>query len=110
MAFENGINWKPTDPHLRGRHDSFASALTASVAALSVEHDVFFDSLVEKWPALFPDLPITPGRKENGMIFLYVRSAPILFSVRPRLPAIKRKLAALPGAPKRINLVLEIHK
>ena len=110
MAYENGVNWRPIEPKSRGRFATFASAVEASVLALRVEHDEFFDTLVEMWPQLFPALPAVPGRKENGIIFLYVRSAPVLFSVRPRLPMIKRKLAALQGAPKRINLVLEIHK
>ncbi len=95
---------------MRGKHATFASAIDASLAELRVEHDEFFDTVVEKWAQLFPALPAVPGRKEDGIIFLYVRSAPILFSVRPRLPLIKRTLAALQGAPKRINLVLEIHK
>ena len=50
-----------------------------------------------------------PGRYDGGIIFLYVRSAPILFSLRPKLRAMARRLAALPCAPKRVDLRLEIH-
>ena len=67
----------------RGRHRSFGSAVDAA----------------------FKDLVTERG----GIIFLYVRSAPILFSLRPKLRAMARRLAALPGAPKRVDLRLEIH-
>jgi hypothetical protein len=73
------------------------------------EKNDFFDSLAEKWPSLFPGIPLRPGRYENGYIVLYVRSAPQLFSMRPRLKAIERTLASLPGAPKKLNIRLEVH-
>ena len=98
------------DPHLRGRHATFGSALDAAVADLVRERDEFFDSLVDSWRRLFPGMPARPGRYENGRIFLYVASAPTLFLMRPRLNQIKRRLAELPGAPKRIDLRLEVHK
>lgn len=110
MAFENGVNWKPYAPEQRGRHATFASAVDAVAKDLAVERNDFFDSLADRWPALFPNCPARPGRYEDGKIILYVRSAPALFSFRPRLPAVKRALAALPGAPGRLVLILEIRK
>ena len=76
---------------------------------LATERNDFFDSLADRWAALFPGVPAVPGRYEGGIIFLYVRSAPILFSLRPKLRAMARRLAALPGAPKRVDLRLELH-
>lgn len=110
MPFENGENWTPAEPEKRGRHKSFASALDAVVNDLSTERNDFFDSLADRWPALFPNLAAKPGRYADGKIFLRVKSAPALFAMRPRLPSVKRALLALPGAPKRLDLVLEIRK
>ena len=109
MAFENGVNWQPIAPEKRGRHETFASAVDAAVKDMLTEHDPFFDSLVDKWKALFPTLPATPGRYEDGKIFVYVRNAATSYMVRPKLRAVAARLARLPGAPKRINLRLEIH-
>ena len=109
MAFENGVNWKPIAPDQRGRHDTLRSALDAALKDLTTERSEFFDSLVDNWGRLFPSLPAVPGRFEDGKIFVYVRNAPTSFAVRPRLRAIASRLARLPGAPKRIDLRLEIH-
>ena len=109
MAFENGVNWKPLDPDKRGRHKTTQSAFEAAFRDLTTEKNAFFDSLVDNWQRLFPGLPARPGRYEDGKIFIYVRNAPLAFLVRPRLKAIAAKLAALPGAPKRVDLRLEQH-
>ena len=109
MAFENGVNWKPVDPDKRGRHKTTASAFDAAFRDLTVEKNAFFDSLVDNWRAIFPDLPARPGRYEDGKIFVYVKNAPTAFLVRPKLRAIAAKLATLPGAPKKIDLRLEQH-
>ena len=109
MPIENGVNWKPIAPEQRGRHKTTASAFDAAFKALAVEHDDFFESLVDNWARLFPDVPAKPGRYENGRIYVYVRNAPTSFVVRPKLRAIAAKLATLPGAPKKIDLRLEIH-
>lgn len=93
----------------RGRHKSFGSAVDAAFKDLVTERNDFFDSLADRWAELFPGVPAVPGRYDGGIIFLYVRSAPILFSLRPKLRAMARRLAALPGAPKRVDLRLEIH-
>ena len=93
----------------RGRHKTIASAFEAAFRDLTTERNAFFDSLADRWQDLFPDLPARPGRYEDGKIFIYVRNAPTAFLVRPRLRAIAAKLAALPGAPKKIDLRLEQH-
>lgn len=109
MAFENGVNWKPLAPFERGRYATFDSALDAACQDLRTEKNEFFDSLVDNWRKLFPKEPAKPGRYEDGKIFIYVKNAPTLYMMRPRLPAIKRKLEELPGAPKKIELRLEAH-
>lgn len=109
MAFENGVDWKPLEPDKRGCHKTAASAFDAAFKALSVERNDFYDSLVDNWKALFPDVPARPGRYESGRIYIYVKNAPTSYVVRPKLRAIAAKLAALPGAPKKIDLRLEIH-
>lgn len=109
MAFENGVDWKPLAPDQRGRHANLSSALDAAFKDLVTERNAFFDSLVDNWSQLFPSLPAVPGRYEDGKIFVYVRNAPTAFAVRPRLRSVAARLAQLPGAPKRIDLRLEIH-
>ena len=108
MAFENGVNWQPVEPAKRGRHRTFASAVDAALGGLMTERNDFFDSLADRWRELFPDIPARPGRYEDGRIFIYVANAPTLWLVRPKLAAVKRALARLPGAPRRLDLVLEI--
>ena len=110
MAFENGVNWRPLEPQKRGLHSSFASAVDASFRDLTYIPDPFFDTLRDRWDDLFPSFPAKPGRREANRLFLYVKSAPQLFQVRPRLPAVKRTLAALQGAPRRLEVYLEIRK
>ncbi len=109
MAFENGVNWRPVEPQKRGMHPSFASAVEASFKDLTYVPDPFFDMLADRWGELFPSLAARPGRREGNRLFLYVKSAPSLFSVRPRLSAVKRALSALQGAPRRLEVYLEIH-
>lgn len=110
MPYENGVNWQPEAPDQRGRHATFGSAIDAVFKDLLTERNAFFDSLPDRWESLFPGLPVRPGRYENGTIYLYVRNAPTNFAMRPKLPAIKRTLAALPGAPKKLDIKLEIRK
>lgn len=109
MPFENGEFWKPLEPEKRGRHKSFNSAMEAALKDLLTERNAFYDSLCDDWARLFPELPAKPGRYQDGTIYIYVRNAPTSFVVRPKLRAIKAKLAALPGAPKKFDLKLEIH-
>lgn len=109
MPFENGVYWKPLAPQERGRHSTFAAAVSSAFSALSVERNSFFDAVANDWAKLFPSIAARPGRYEDGKFFLYVRNAPALFSVRSRLPKIRQSLLSLPGAPKRVDLRLEIH-
>ncbi len=109
---ENGFplpRWNPRDPDKRGRHKTFASAVDAATQDILVERDPFFESLTDRWRSLFPASAARPGRYDSGKIVLYVRSAPALFAFRPRLAQVKKALAALPGAPSKIDLRLEIH-
>jgi len=109
MVFEDGTDWRPLSPELRGRHASFAAAVEAVAKEMLVERNGFFDSLADRWRTLFPKCAARPGRWADGKIFLYVNSAPALFAMRPKLRAMKAALAALPDAPKRFDLILEIH-
>ena len=109
MAYENGVNWRPLEPSKRGRHETFASALEAAFRDLTTEHNAFFDSLADEWNRIFPTLPARPGRYEDGKIVLYVKNPPTLYVMRMKLGMIRKKLAELPGAPRTINLKLEVH-
>ena len=106
---DRNLYGRAIEPDKRGRHKTFSSAIGAAFSDLTVERNAFFDSLADNWRRLFPDQPARPGRYEDGKIFLYVKNAPTLFLMRPRLPMIRRKLATLPGAPKKIDLRLEAH-
>ena len=79
------------------------------LAGLLVEKSPFFDQVCEKWMELFPDCVAKPGRWQDGRLFLYVRTSGQLFGMRTKLPKMKRLLAALPTAPKRFSVNLEIH-
>jgi hypothetical protein len=109
MPFENGVNWHPKAPGERGRYATFNAALDAAFTDLTTERNAFFDTLADRWPALFPSLPVRPGRYDDGKIVLYVRNPPTLYAMRMKLGLIRTKLAQLSGAPKRIDLKLEIH-
>lgn len=112
MAFENGTDWRPEHPDFRGRHGSFSSAVAAARRFLVDEAgagDGFFDTVADEWQRLFPGCAARPGRRDGDCIALYVRSAPALFSLRPRLAAMRKALCALPGAPEHLKLMLEIH-
>ncbi len=70
----------------------------------------FFDNVREQWDTLFPDCPARPGRWQEGKLVLYVATAGQSFAMRPKLPAMKKKIIALEGAPKgRFTLLVEIH-
>ena len=82
----------------------------------SLDHDLykaennFIDALREQWEGLFPGFPARPGRWANNRLVLYVKSAPQLFALRPKLPAVTRRLRALPNAPKTsFAVILQIH-
>jgi len=69
----------------------------------------FFDRLREQWAELFPGCPARPGRWQDGKLVLYVATAGQSFALRPKLPAMKKRILALDGAPKgRLVLLVEI--
>ena len=109
MAFENGVDWRPLEPSKRGRHATFSSALDAAFKDLTTERNAFFDSLADEWKRLFPAMPARPGRYEDGKIVLYVKNPPTLYLMRMKLGTIRKRLSELPGAPRSINLKLEVH-
>lgn len=106
---DNNLYGKAYGLDERGRHRTTASALDAAFEGLVRQRNDFFDSLADRWATLFPDLPVRPGRYEDGKIVLYVRTAPLAFMVRSRLRLMARKLEELPGAPAKIDLRVEIH-
>lgn len=75
---------------------------------LLIEKSPFFDQVCEQWETLFPELVAKPERWQDGKLFLRVRTSGQLFSLRPKLPKIKKTLATLPTAPKRFAVHLEI--
>lgn len=81
----------------------------ALVADLTEVHEPFFDTVCENWARLYPDFPAKPGRYHDGRLFLYVRTSGLVFSLRSKLPKIKKALATLPGAPRRFSVHLEVH-
>ena len=109
MPVENGIFYAPKDPDKRGRHRTAASAFDAALRDLLAERNPFFDLVADRWPTLFPALPMKPGRADGGVIYLYVRTASLSYMMRPRLPMVHKALSALPGAPRRFALRLEVH-
>lgn len=107
MYDDNNLYGTATGVEERGRHASFGMALDAALKDLITEKNDFFDLMTAKWETLFPNLPVRPGRYEGGVIFLYVRSAPMLFAMRSKLTMIKAKLKELPGAPAKLTVKLE---
>ena len=70
----------------------------------------FIDLLREQWTTLFPGSPARPGRWQSGKLVLYVSTAGQSFAIRPKLPAMKKRILALEGAPKgRFPILVEIH-
>ena len=84
------------------------AAIDAMLESLRCERSPFFDAVCAGWDAMFPGLPARPGRYEDRCLYLFVRSPAVNFAVRPKLPAVKRALAKLAGAPKRFDVRLEI--
>ena len=100
---------RAVDADKRGRHKTMQSAISAALKDLLTERNTFFDTVNANWRRLFPDQPCTPGCWHDGYLVLYVKKSTTLFLMRQRLPQIKRRLAELPGAPKRFNVRIEIH-
>lgn len=83
--------------------------LGAIVEKLVTVREPFFDTICAKWREVCPDFPARPGRFQDGRLFLYVRSSSQVFSLRPRLPKVRKALMGLAGAPKRFTVHLEVH-
>ena len=84
-------------------------AIDALTRELYRDEPRFFDQLRERWTELFPDCPARPGRWQEGKLVLHVATAGQSFALRPKLPAMKRRILALDGAPKgRFALLVEI--
>lgn len=87
------------------------SVLGTLVDELTTVKEPFFDTVCERWKEVCPDVPARPGRYRDGRLFLYVGTSGLVFSLRPKLAKIKKRLLALPGAPaaRRLSLHLEVH-
>ena len=96
-------------PQFRAAMPKMGLVVDGLLSELLVEKSAFFDAVNDRWKELFPDVPARPGRFQDGRLFLYVRSSAILFTLRSKLPRIKKALATLSSAPKRFTLHLEIH-
>lgn len=107
--YDSNLYGKAVGVGERGRHKTTASALDAALKELLLEKNPFFDLVCDNWARMYPGLPAKPGRYEGGRIYLYVGNAPTLFAMRPKLRLIAADLAKMPGAPKKLDLRLEIH-
>ena len=112
--FENQlIPGLPVDadaPQLRTRKmPRLGTLLQKIVTELTHVEEPFFDAVCDNFARLCPDFPATPGRYQDGRLFLYVRTSAQLFALRGKLPKVKRALLALPHAPRRLSVHLEIH-
>ena len=97
---------KPVQP-LGGIFDAVMDSINRDIYR---DEARFLDMLRERWDALFPGCPARPGRFQEGRLVLYVSTSGQLFALRSRLPAMKRKILALGGAPSgRLTMLLEIH-
>ena len=105
---DRNLYGKATGLNERGRFASFGGAVDAALGELVKEKNEFFDLVADRWESLFPGLLAKPDRYEDGKIVIRVRSAPMLYATRPKMRMVKAKLAELPGAPKRIDIRLEI--
>ena len=102
-------------PSLRTPSRRAGELVDAIVADLVRDRSPFFDEVCARWRELFPDLAAKPGKwvavdgpAGSGKLFLHVRSAAGSFALRPKLPAIRRKLATLTSVPKRFSVHVEI--
>ena len=102
-------------PSLRTPTSRAGDFMDSLVEDLVRDRSPFFDEVVQQWKNLFPDLSAKPGKwvagataKSPGKLFLEVGSSPALFSLRPKLASIKRKLSELQSAPERFSVHLEI--
>ena len=102
-------------PEVRRPAQRVGGLFDALVADLTRDRSPFYDEVCARWRELFPDVNAKPGRwvsgatpHAGGRIFLHVRSAAASFALRPKLPALKKKLATLVSAPPRFSVNVEI--
>lgn len=80
------------------------------VAKLTEVHEPFFDTVCDNWEKIVPEkFTAKPGRYCDGHLYFYVHNSGMVFSLRSKLPKVKKLLMTLPGAPKKISLHLEVH-
>jgi len=94
-----------TRAHIPSAGEIFQSVLRSIEASASSS---FADAVSGRWNEIFPGIRARPSRMAGNILFLAVRSSPALFALRPRLPEIRRKLAAFPGAPQGLDVKLEV--
>lgn len=89
--------------------------LDSIVADLTRDRSPFFDEVCAQWDGLFPGMNAKPGKwvsgatpSAGGKLFLHVRSAAASFAIRPKLAAVKKRLATLASAPPRFSVHVEI--
>ena len=101
-------------PQMRKRmrtiSETTEAALKELVQAIYPEVKNFFERVAEEWAQLFPGLAARPVRYENDYLILAVASPAVMFSVRPKCRKIREALLAMPGAPKKLTIKLEIRK
>lgn len=96
-------------PETRTPVSLLSSVLPKALRAMEEsEGKSFADRVAAEWKNLFPDCAARPSRYVSGMLFLKVKSSAALYAVRPRLPAMRRALSSIPGAPKGLSVKLEI--
>lgn len=106
--FTPGLPVDGDAPETRRPSRAPKSVFEAALAAFRLDANPFYDVVCEAWPRLFPDLPARPLRWTDNRLILAVASAGQAFALRPKLSAVKRALAALPHAPKRFLVHVEI--
>lgn len=90
--------------------DKLDGTLNELMAQMYPKAKTFFESVAEEWSQLFPQIAARPVRYENDYLILAVASPAVMFSVRPKCRKIKETLLAMPGAPKKLTIKLEIRK
>ena len=102
-------------PSYRTQSVKAGTLLDSIVADLTRDRSPFFDEACARWNELFPDIKARPGKwisgatpNSGGKLFLHVRSATASFALRPKLAAVKKRLAALASAPPRFSVHVEI--
>ena len=102
-------------PDVRRPTPRVGGLIDALVADLTRDRSPFYDEVCARWRELFPDVNAKPARwvsgatpRAGGRLFLLVRSAAASFALRPKLPALKKKLATLASAPPRFSVHVEI--